>query len=67
MQITLNNKIEVFPNETLTIKEILELKKFTYPKLIVKLNDVIIEKEDFESTFLKEGDNLIILHLLAGG
>jgi thiamine biosynthesis protein ThiS len=67
MQITLNNKIEVFPNETLTIKEILELKKFTYPKLIVKLNDVIIENQDFESTFLKEGDNLIILHLLAGG
>lgn len=67
MQITLNNKIEVFPNETLTIKEILELKKFTYPKLIVKLNDVIIEKEDFESTFVKEGDNLMILHLLAGG
>ncbi len=67
MQITLNNKIEVFPNETLTIKEILELKKFTYPKLIVKLNDVIIEKEDFDSTFVKEGDNLMILHLLAGG
>jgi thiamine biosynthesis protein ThiS len=67
MQITLNNKIEVFPNETLTIKEILELKKFTYPKLIVKLNDVIIENQDFESTFVKEGDNLMILHLLAGG
>jgi thiamine biosynthesis protein ThiS len=67
MQITLNNKIEVFPNEALTIKDILELKKFSYPKLIVKLNDVIIEKQDFESTFVKEGDNLMILHLLAGG
>lgn len=67
MKITLNNKEEFFNNESLTIKDVLDIKKYTYPKLIVKLNDIFIEKEDYEKTYLKEGDNLLVLHLLAGG
>jgi sulfur carrier protein len=45
----------------------MEIKNFSYQKIIVKLNNIIIEKEDFKNTIVKEGDNLQILHLLAGG
>ncbi|HNQ68720.1 MAG TPA: sulfur carrier protein ThiS [Bacteroidales bacterium] len=67
MKITLNNREEIFTSDKLTIAEIMDLKKFTFSKIIVKLNDIFIEKEDYDKTFVKESDNLIILHLLAGG
>lgn len=67
MKITLNNREEVFASETITIAEIMALKKYTYQKIIVKLNDAFIEKEDYDKTYVNEADNLVILHLLAGG
>ncbi len=51
----------------MSIAEILEVKKFTYQKIIVKLNNVIVDKEQFSETIVSNGDKLVILHLLAGG
>jgi sulfur carrier protein len=67
MKIILNNRTEVFDKNNMSISEIMEIKNFSYQKIIVKLNNIIIEKEDFKNTIVKEGDNLQILHLLAGG
>ncbi|HXK82584.1 MAG TPA: sulfur carrier protein ThiS [Bacteroidales bacterium] len=67
MKIILNNRTEVFDKNNMSISEIMEIKNFSYQKIIVKLNNIIIEKEDFKNTIVKEGDNLVILHLLAGG
>lgn len=51
----------------MSIAEILEVKKFTYQKIIVKLNNVIVDKEQFSESIVNNGDKLVILHLLAGG
>ena len=67
MKITLNNRPEEFDCDTMTVSEIMEIKKFTFSKIIVRVNDVFIEKEDYQNTMVKEGDNVMILHLLAGG
>lgn len=67
MKIILNNRTEIFDKNNMSILEIMEVKNFSYQKIIVKLNNIIIEKEDFKDTIVKEGDNLLILHLLAGG
>lgn len=67
MKITLNNRPEEFDYDTMTVSEIMEIKKFTFSKIIVRVNDVFIEKEDYQNTMVKEGDNVMILHLLAGG
>jgi thiamine biosynthesis protein ThiS len=67
MKITLNNRPEEFECYTMTVSEIMELKKFTFSKIIVRVNDVFIEKEDYPNTLVKDGDNVMILHLLAGG
>ncbi|NCC87604.1 MAG: sulfur carrier protein ThiS [Clostridia bacterium] len=67
MEIILNNRNENFEKHQLSISEIMEIKKFSYQKIIVKLNNTFIEKEDYQHTIVKEGDNLMILHLLAGG
>jgi thiamine biosynthesis protein ThiS len=67
MKITLNNRPEEFDRDTMAVSEIMDLKKFTFSKIIVKVNDVFIEKEDYPNTLIKDGDNVMILHLLAGG
>jgi sulfur carrier protein len=67
MKIILNNREELFEPDVLNISELMSIKKYSYPKIIVKVNHRIIEKEDFQSTYVKDGDNVVILHMLAGG
>lgn len=64
--IKLNNRD--FPwEEGLTIEKIMEIKKYSFPKIIVKVNGRHIEKEDYASTLINDGDNVEMIHLLAGG
>lgn len=64
--IKLNNRD--FPwEEGLTIEKIMEIKKFTFPKIIVKVNGNHIEIEDYATTLVNDGDNVEMIHLLAGG
>jgi len=68
MEILLNNRpdyIEGF--KQLTIKELLNLKNYTYKMLIVRVNDKTIKSEDYEKTYIKEGDKVAVIHLMTGG
>jgi len=67
MKITLNNRSEDFKGQELTVSEIMELKSFKFKMLVVRLNDQLINKEDYATTFVKEGDDLKIIHLVSGG
>ena len=53
--------------ENLSIEDIMDEKKYTFPKIIVKVNDKHIEKEEYSSTIISDGDNVQMIHLLAGG
>ena len=64
--IKLNNRD--FPwEEGLTIEKIMEIKNFTFTKIIVKVNGNHIEQEDYAAAIVNDGDNVEIIHLLAGG
>jgi thiamine biosynthesis protein ThiS len=67
MKILLNNRLEEFSKEPLSIDEMLELKKFSFKMRIIKLNGVLIPKEKYASTFIHEGDNVNMLYLMSGG
>lgn len=53
--------------EGLTIQALLAENKFTWPKLVVKLNGRVIWPEEYENTVLSEADDLEVIHLLGGG
>ena len=64
--IKVNNKD--FPwEEGMTVQRLLDLKGFTYPKLIVKINDELVYSEDYATTPIHDGDDVKAIHLLAGG
>jgi len=67
MKIILNNRSETFECTSMTMGELMEIKKFTYKKIIVKVNNKIVEPHEYNSTIIKENDNVVVLHLLAGG
>jgi sulfur carrier protein len=67
MLIELNNNREELPGESLSIREILRLKTFTFPNLVVKINGNLIRKPQYESAMVHDGDVVEIIHLISGG
>ena len=67
MKINLNNRPEAFDANELSISEIMQYKSFQFKLLVVKLNGVLIDKNDYGSTLVREGDDLMIIHLVSGG
>jgi len=64
--ITVNNTDHPF-KPGMTIKSLLEEKNFVFPLLVVKLNGRVVEDADFAVTTVSDGDNVVVMHLLAGG
>jgi thiamine biosynthesis protein ThiS len=67
MKILLNNREEEFENETLSISEMLILKKFSFRMRIIKINGTLIQKEKYDTTYIHDGDNVQMLYLMSGG
>jgi len=67
MKIILNNREEYFDKSEININELLSLKNFTFKIITVKVNGFFIKKENYETTYIKEGDNVAAIHLITGG
>jgi sulfur carrier protein len=64
--LTVNNTEHPF-REGMTIKTLMDEKGFVFPRIIVKLNDRVVEDADYAGTLLKDGDNVKAIHVFAGG
>lgn len=53
--------------ENSTIKDVLDLLKIKSSMMVVEKNLRIVEKKDYESCILKEGDSLEIVGFFGGG
>ena len=67
MKIRLNNNSEVIDQEKLTVSRLLEIRNFTFKMLIVKINGHLVKKSEYATTEIKEGDDVMVLHLISGG
>ena len=67
MKILLNNREEEFGAGTLTVSEMLVQKKFSFRMRIIKINGVLVPKDKYDSTYIREGDNVQMLYLMSGG
>lgn len=68
MKIELNNNPETIEGRNnMTIQELIEYKKYSFKLLVVKINGVLIPKTDYSKASVKEGDDVMILHLMSGG
>ena len=68
MKIVLNNRDEIFKDHTeISVEELLKLKNFTFPMIIVKINGKLIKKTDYQVSMIRSGDNVAAVHLISGG
>ena len=67
MKILLNNREEEFGKETISVSEMLYLKKFSFKMRIIKINGVLISKQKYDSTIIHDGDDVQMLYLMSGG
>lgn len=67
MKIILNNRVEEFEDEILSVSEMLLKRKFSYRMRIVKINGTLIRKDKYDSTIIQDGDEVQMLYLMSGG
>jgi sulfur carrier protein len=67
MRILLNNREEEFLKESISVNEMLSLKKFSFKMRIIKLNGTLIPKEKYDTTIIHDGDEVQMLYLMSGG
>ncbi len=66
MQIKINGEIKTI-KDNMTLKKVLEDLDNLPKVFVVELNRKIINKNDYQTTALKDKDSLEIVHFCAGG
>jgi sulfur carrier protein len=55
-------------DEGISVKELIDIEKVETPEYVtVSLNDEFVEKANFETTILKEGDSVEFIYFMGGG
>lgn len=67
MKILLNNREEEFSGETITVTEMLDIRKYSFRLRIVRINGITVPKEDYDSAVIRDGDSVQMLYLMSGG
>ncbi|MHC4883822.1 MAG: sulfur carrier protein ThiS [Planctomycetota bacterium] len=67
MKVTINGEEKTI-EEGLNVTGLLAAESVKMPEMVsVELNDEILERENFDSTQVKEGDQLEFLYFMGGG
>jgi thiamine biosynthesis protein ThiS len=67
MKITLNNRPETIEKEQMTLQELIEYKTFTFKLLVTKINGELVKRDERDKALVKDGDNVMVMHLVSGG
>jgi len=62
-----NGRFEIEWEEGMTVDRLLERCKFTFDLIIVNVNGKVIPKEEYQTYPIKDGDEVRVIHLIAGG
>ncbi|MEA3458783.1 MAG: sulfur carrier protein ThiS [Candidatus Thermoplasmatota archaeon] len=66
MSIEVNSrKIDWVKNET--IKQLLRRMKYTFPLVVVKINNQVIPRSDFSNVIVPDNSKIDVIHMISGG
>ncbi|NLW72571.1 MAG: sulfur carrier protein ThiS [Chloroflexi bacterium] len=51
----------------LTVQNLIDEEEFVFKHIVVRVNGVPIDEEDYAATVISDGDDVLVLHLMAGG
>ncbi|MDX9905895.1 MAG: sulfur carrier protein ThiS [Bacteroidales bacterium] len=67
MEIILNNSKETIPGDNITVADLIRIRNFTFRLLVTKVNGQLVRKVDRDKVIIKEGDDVMVMHLISGG
>lgn len=67
VKIVLNHNPEEFPGDSLTIRQILDLKGWSFPLIIARVDGTLVDRKEWERTAVRDGSVVDLHHLLSGG
>ena len=59
------HNVDFVENETVT--ELLRRVKYTFPLVIVKINDQLVKRTDFPDTIVPDDSKIAVIHMISGG
>ena len=66
MSIEVNGrKVEWVDNET--VKDLLKRMKYTFPLVVVKINDKIIPRNEFSEIIVPDNSKIAVVYMISGG
>ena len=67
MKIRLNSEPVSLEEESISLSRLLEVKKYTFRLRIVKVNGRFIERDNYDSEIISDGDEVQVVYLMSGG
>ena len=66
MSIEVNGRnVEWVKNES--IKDLLKRMKYTFPLVVVKINDKLIPRNEFSDIIVPDNSKVAVVHMISGG
>lgn len=53
--------------KALSVQELLDEKGYIFPHIVVRINGEYVEEDDYPTLMVQDGDDVLVLHLIAGG
>ncbi|WP_243287074.1 sulfur carrier protein ThiS [Geothrix terrae] len=51
----------------MTVRDILRVRNYRFPMLVIHVNDVLVAKADYDTTTVPDGAVVKVIHLISGG
>ena len=68
MKIRVNGEVKLIKsNESISLNETIKLLGYTSNTVVVEVNKLIINSEEWEDKYIKNGDKLEIVSIVGGG
>jgi len=53
--------------ENETVKQLLKRVKYTFPLVVVKINDKVVPRKDFTDVTVPDNSKIVVIHMIGGG
>ena len=51
----------------MTVRDVLTLKRFTFPMLVITVDNDLVERRSYDTTTIPDGASVKVVHLMSGG
>jgi thiamine biosynthesis protein ThiS len=65
--IRVNDKWDLASRPGMTINDVLNACQFTYQHVVVSVNGALVPASQFASHLVEDGDQVSVIHIIAGG